>query len=308
MVQRRHARRAVHGVLLLDKPSGLSSNHALQQARRLLNAAKAGHTGTLDPLASGLLPLTFGEATKFSQQLLDADKTYRAVARLGQTTTTGDAEGEILRRRPVAADAAALERALTGFRGDIEQVPPMHSALKHQGRPLYELAREGVEIARPPRAVRIHRLEAIGLDGERFEFEVCCSKGTYVRTLAEDIGEVLGCGAHLTALCRTAIGPLSLRQAATLERLAQLEEAARDQLLAPMDSLLGHLPRRLLDAQQAGVVLHGGSIEADLPAGTEASLYSPSGFIGLGRVDAAGRLWPKRLVAAQYLPAIEGSY
>jgi len=305
MVQRRHARRAVHGVLLLDKPSELSSNHALQQARRLLNAAKAGHTGTLDPLASGLLPLAFGEATKFSQRLLDADKTYRAVARLGQTTTTGDAEGEILRQCPVEIDLATLERALVDFRGDIEQVPPMHSALKHQGRPLYELAREGVEIVRPPRPVRIHRLDLIGLAGEHFEFEVRCSKGTYIRTLAEDIGEALGCGAHLTALRRTAIGPLSVRDAVTLEELEQLAEGRRDELLAPMDSLLEGLPRRDLDVVQAGIVLHGGSIEVDLPAGSEVRLNAAQGFIGLGRVDDDGRLWPKRLVAAQYLPPIE---
>ncbi|MCB1917964.1 MAG: tRNA pseudouridine(55) synthase TruB [Rhodocyclaceae bacterium] len=296
MSQRRRSRRAVDGVLLLDKPSGLTSNQALQQARRLFDAAKAGHTGTLDPLASGLLPLTFGEATKFSQQLLDADKSYTASVRLGITTDTGDAEGETLRACPVDVDHAAVASVLARFRGEIDQVPPMYSALKHQGRPLYELAREGQMIERPPRRVSIHRLELRSFEAPCFELAVTCSKGTYIRTLAEDIGAVLGCGAHLSALRRTAIGPLTVDRAVSLAQLASIDLATRDGLLAGMDSLLGALPEIRLDAAEAGVVRHGGSLLRDLAPGLLFRLRAPDGFIGLGRSDDAGRLWPKRLV------------
>lgn len=296
MSQRRRTRRAVDGVLLLDKPSGLSSNQALQQARRLYDAAKAGHTGTLDPLASGLLPLTFGEATKFSQQLLDADKRYLARVQLGITTDTGDSEGEMLQRRPVVVDRAAIESALSRFCGDIEQIPPMYSALKHQGRPLYALAREGVQVERPPRRVTIHQLVLASFDLPYLDLDVTCSKGTYIRTLAEDIGELLGCGAHLAALRRTAIGPLTVDRAVSLARLESVDVAQRDALLAGMDSLVGTLPEIRLDFVEAAAVCHGGSLARDLPPGGLFRLTAPDGFIGLGRSDDAGRLWPKRLV------------
>ena len=190
----------VNGVLLLDKPVGVTSNRALQMARRLMNAQKAGHTGTLDPLASGLLPVMLGEATKFSADLLDADKSYRATVQLGVTTTTGDAEGEVMERRPVALEPGAIDEVLARFAGAIEQVPPMHSALKRDGRPLYELARAGVEVERAPRSVRIHGLRLVEQSGDTLVVDVDCSKGTYVRVLAEDIGKALGCGAHLAAL------------------------------------------------------------------------------------------------------------
>ncbi|MBN8495105.1 MAG: tRNA pseudouridine(55) synthase TruB, partial [Burkholderiales bacterium] len=215
-------RRPVHGVLLLDKPLGLSSNDALQQAKRLYRAEKAGHTGTLDPLATGLLPLCFGAATKFAQVSLDADKRYVATLRLGVTTRGGDAEGEVLERRPVQVDRAAIDAACARFTGRIEQVPPMQSALKHEGRALYDYARAGVEVERAPRSVTVQRIDVLDWQGDVLVLDVQCSKGTYVRTLAEDIGQALGCGATLAALRRTASGPLDLRDAATLEALAAL--------------------------------------------------------------------------------------
>ncbi len=229
------ARRAVHGVLLLDKPIGLSSNDALQKAKRLFNAEKAGHTGTLDPLASGLLPLCFGAATKFSQVSLDADKRYTATLHLGVTTSTGDLEGEIVERRDVNVDRAAIDAAIARFTGAVDQMPPMHSALKHQGRALYEYAREGIEVERAARQITIHRITVLESREHTLLLDVLCSKGTYVRTLAEDIGAALGCGAHLSALRRTASGPLALDAAITLDALAALPEVERDaHLLPPM--------------------------------------------------------------------------
>jgi len=225
----------VDGVLLLDKPGGLSSNHALQKARRLLNAAKAGHTGTLDTIATGLLALTFGEATKFSADLLNADKAYRATLMLGVTTTTGDAEGEVTGTAPVDVEDAAIDAVLSRYVGTIEQVPPMHSALKRDGRPLYELARAGVEVERAPRQVQVHSLRCVERAGTTLVFDVECSKGTYVRVLAEDIGEALGCGAHLTGLRRTRVGPLALEGSETLERLEQLPVEASRASLRPVD-------------------------------------------------------------------------
>ena len=201
-------RRALHGVLLLDKPLGLSSNDALQRVKRLLRAEKAGHTGTLDPLATGLLPLCFGAATKFSQLNLEADKAYIATLHLGQTTTTADREGEVVLERPLTFSPAQLQDALQSLRGEIDQVPPMHSALKHEGKALYELARQGVEVERAPRRITIHALELLSQAGETMQILVRCSKGTYIRTLAQDLGELLGCGAHLSALRRTDAGKL----------------------------------------------------------------------------------------------------
>lgn len=296
MVQKKIPRRLVDGVLLFDKPGGVSSNDALQKVRRLFNAAKAGHTGTLDPMASGLLPLAFGEATKFSQGLLDADKCYRATACLGVATRTGDAEGEVIEERPCSVRVGDIVRAMAALTGPIDQVPPMHSALKRDGRPLYELARQGIEVERTPRRVVVHDFQFVALDGTSLIFDVRCSKGTYVRTLAEDLGRMLGCGAHLTALRRTAIGPYTVSQAVGLEQLAALGEAERDALLAPADSLVTGLEPLDLDATETAVICHGGALDRGGLASGLRRLYGPGGFIGLGRVDDAGRLWPKRLL------------
>ncbi len=286
-------------MLLLDKPQGLSSNDALQKARRLFNAAKAGHTGTLDPMATGLLPLCFGEATKFAGELLDADKSYAATVRLGVTTDSGDAEGRVLETRAVAASEAEVRTVLERFRGEIEQVPPMHSALKRSGRPLYEYARAGIEIERAARRVAIHRLELSNWRGESFDLEVSCSKGTYVRTLAVDIGAALGCGAHLTALRRTRIGALDIADAVTLGELESLDEAARDAFLRPADALVAALPRAVLDADGTRRVLHGQGVRWNGRPGERVRYYAPGGeFLGIGEMSADGWLNPKRLVAA----------
>jgi tRNA pseudouridine55 synthase len=250
-------RRALDGVLLLDKPLGLSSNDALIRAKRLYLAKKAGHTGTLDPLATGLLPLCFGEATKFSQDLLEADKTYEATMRLGIRTTTGDAEGEALESRDVTCDEAAVLASLAKFRGEITQVPPMYSALKRDGKPLYEYARAGQTVEREGRQVTIHALELIACALPDVTFRVTCSKGTYVRTLAEDIGEALGCGAHLVALRRTGVGGLTLEHAVTLDVLSDAAEAERDTWLQPVDALLSTFPAVRLDADATRRFLHG---------------------------------------------------
>lgn len=255
----RVGRRPLHGVLLLDKPLGLSSNQALQKAKWLLRAEKAGHTGTLDPAASGLLPLCFGAATKFSQVSLDADKVYQAQVRLGVTTDTGDAEGQVLQVSSVALDRSRLETVLERFRGDIEQVPPMHSALKYQGRPLYAYAREGVTLERAPRHVSILELQATWNPElpEQIALWVRCSKGTYIRTLAEDIGAALGCGASLTALRRLASGRLSVDRAITLDALECLDEQERQACLLPADELLHDWPAIELDDSEAARFITG---------------------------------------------------
>lgn len=290
-------RRKVDGVLLLDKPQGLSSNTALQIARRLLNAEKAGHTGTLDPMATGLLPLCFGEATKFSSELLDADKAYAATLKLGVTTTTADAEGEVLQTRPVAVTQAMLDAALAKFTGPIAQVPPMYSALKRDGKPLYEYARAGVELEREARNVVIHKVELLAWQGDEVRIAVDCSKGTYIRTLAEDIGEFLGCGAHLTALRRTRIATITLDGAVTLEQLENTPD--RDDLLAATESLLGDLPEAHLDAAASDRLLHGQPVTVAGVSAPRYRTYAADGrFIGLCLLDAQGRLAPKRLIAA----------
>lgn len=290
-------RQRVDGVLLLNKPVGLTSNAALQKAKWLLAALKAGHTGTLDPFADGLLPLCFGEATKFSAFLLDSDKRYRAILRLGVVTATGDPEGAVLAERPVAVDCEAVEAVLARFVGEIEQIPPMHSALKHQGRPLYEYARAGIEIDRPPRRVRIAALDLIECAPPRVVLDVQCSAGTYVRTLAQDIGAALGCGAHLTSLTRTAAGGFALARACDLATLESLPPDERRALLLPPDSLLGHLPAAHVDAAAAAALRQGRAVaSAETPDGL-LRLYAPAGFLGLGRAEA-GRLAPHRLTAA----------
>jgi len=290
------ARQPVDGVLLLDKPVGLTSNAALQKAKWLLAALKAGHTGTLDPFADGLLPLCFGEATKFSAFLLDSDKRYRATMRLGVITSTGDPEGAVLSERPVDADCTAVAAALPRFLGEIEQVPPMHSALKHQGRPLYEYARAGIDIERPPRTVRIAALDLVECAPPRVVFDVACSAGTYVRTLAQDIGEALGCGAHLTGLTRTAAGGFDLAQAHRLDTLEALPLDARRALLLPPDCLVAHLPALQLDAADATALRQGRSAESAAGLAGLVRVYRDADFVGLA--DAAGgRLTPRRLMA-----------
>lgn len=287
----------VDGVLLLDKPSGMTSNSALQAARRLFSAAKAGHTGTLDPLATGLLPLCFGEATKFSADLLEADKTYEAALLFGVTTDTGDAEGTVLERRPVAFSRDTLESVLSHFRGPIRQIPPMYSALKRDGKPLYELARQGIEVERKAREVTIHELSLLELDGDRCRLRVSCSKGTYIRTLAEDIGAELGCGAHLTALRRTAVGALQIGDAVTLEQLSALSEEARAVWLQAPDALLQTLPEVRLDDEATARFLHGNPVNA-LVAPGRVRVYGMGRLLGLAEADADGKVQPRRLVCA----------
>ncbi|HTJ93713.1 MAG TPA: tRNA pseudouridine(55) synthase TruB [Pararobbsia sp.] len=298
-------RRLLDGVLLLDKPLGLSSNDALMRAKRLLSAKKAGHTGTLDPLATGLLPLCFGEATKFSQDLLEADKTYEATLKLGERTTTGDAEGEVAERRDVTCHADDVEASLDRFRGVIQQVPPMYSALKRDGKPLYEYARAGETLEREAREVTIHRLELIDCTLPFATIRVTCSKGTYVRTLGEDIGEALGCGAHLTMLRRTGVGPLTLDGAVTLEQIDASPPDVRDELLAPVDALLSTFERVDLDAEQTRRFLHGQKLRvAERPSAQSARepervrVYSHEArLLGTAKLND-GVIAPERLIAS----------
>ncbi len=286
----------VDGVLLLDKAQGMSSNDALQKARRLFSAAKGGHTGTLDPLATGLLPLCFGEATKFSADLLDADKTYEAELQLGVSTDSGDAEGVVTATAEVNVTPADIARVLPQFTGDILQVPPMHSALKRDGRPLYELARQGITVDREARPVTIHAIELLEFTGTRLRLSVSCSKGTYIRVLAQDIGAALGCGAHLTALRRTRVGDLVLDGAMTLAQIDSIEEEARVACLRPVDALLQSLPRVDLSGDAEQRFSHGNPV--DLPDGLSGKIrvYAGDRLIGVGEPGAGQRLWPKRLV------------
>ncbi len=308
----------VHGVLLLDKPVGMSSTQSLAKVKWLLNAEKAGHTGTLDPFATGLLPLCFGEATKFAQDLLEADKTYEATVHLGLRTSTGDTEGELLETRPVAVSLAEVEAVLQTFRGPIRQVPPMYSALKRDGKPLYEYARAGVTLEREARDVNIHHLELLAFSPPELKIRVSCSKGTYIRVLGEDIGQALGCGAHLTALRRTGVGTLDLQRSLTLETFTALDDAARRQALLPVDALLVGLPPVSLDEGLARRFLQGQRIpgipeipEPDVAtSATSATRAAPADpalvrvyraddgqLLGVAQLDARGVLSPQRLVA-----------
>ena len=298
-------RRPVHGVLLLDKPLGFSSNDALQKVKWLLRAEKAGHTGTLDPLASGVLPLCFGAATKFSQLQLEAAKTYIAIARLGATTTTADAEGEIVRERPVDLAAMTPERlqaVARQFTGPISQVPPMHSALKKDGKALYEYAREGIEIERPARAVTIHALDvSLCEDADGFaavKLVVTCSKGTYIRTLGEDVGEALGCGAHLRFLRRTDTGGLGLEGCVTLEALEAMDEEQRLLQVQPPQMLLHEHTPVTLTEYDAGRFLSGMRRRGDWPDAPAVAVYgsAPHALLGVGHV-LAGELIPDRLLS-----------
>lgn len=294
--------RTVDGILLLDKPEGLSSNQALQRVRRLFRARKAGHTGSLDPLATGVLPLCFGQATKVAGFLLDADKTYRATLALGSRTATGDCEGEVVERLPVPpVDAAVVEAALARFRGLTEQIPPMYSALKKDGEALYALARRGIEVERAPRAVRIDALTLVRLDADAIAFDVTCSKGTYVRTLGEDLARVLGTVGHLRALRRTSVGGAFARTAphplAALEALAG-DEAALDRLLVPVDAALEAFPAIVLAAGDADRIRHGQTVEAQAAPVARLRLYAPGGvFLGIGECDDGRWVRPLRLMS-----------
>jgi tRNA pseudouridine55 synthase len=298
-------RRALHGVLLLDKPLGWSSNDALQKAKGLLRADKGGHTGTLDPMATGLLPLCFGAATKFAQVNLEADKRYTATLRLGERTSTGDGEGEVIERRPVTCDRAGVEAACARFVGRIEQLPPMHSALKHEGRALYDYARAGVEVARAPRVVHVRHLAVIRWEAPLLTLEIACSKGTYVRVLAEDLGAALGCGATLAALRRTASGPLSLEGAITIDALAALPEPEREALLRPADCLLADWPAVQLPDDEAGRFLTGLRRRVALADAPAVRVYGPAApdtprdsraFLGTAHITA-GELIADRLLS-----------
>jgi tRNA pseudouridine55 synthase len=298
-------RRALHGVLLLDKPVGLSSNDALQKAKRLFNADKAGHTGTLDPLASGLLPLCFGAATKFSQVSLDADKRYTATLALGVTTTTGDREGDVMHERDVNVTLAQVQAACAQLTGPIEQTPPMHSALKHEGRALYEYAREGLTVERAARRVVIHGIDIVSHDDRVVVLDVRCSKGTYIRTLAEDIGQALGCGAHLGALRRTASGDLRVEQSLTLEALAALTEHERDTHLLPPDVLLSDWPEVRLPADEAARFLTGLRRRHKAPDCAQVRVYGPEPRALLGAAHiTAGELIPDRLLSPLELKSL----
>jgi tRNA pseudouridine55 synthase len=294
-------RRPLHGVLLLDKPLGWSSNDALQKVKGMLRAEKAGHTGTLDPLATGLLPLCFGAATKFSQASLDADKRYTATLKLGERTTTGDREGELTQTRPVAVDRAAIEVACARFTGAIDQLPPMHSALKHEGRKLYDLARAGVEVERTPRRVTIHAIDILRWQADELVIDVRCSKGTYIRTLAEDLGEALGCGAHLSALRRTGSGGLDVAEAISIDELQALEPAAREARLRPPQVLLGDTPEVRLPADEAGRFLTGLRRRVALADAPAVKVFGPGprehgAFLGTAHITA-GELIPDRLLS-----------
>ncbi|MEC5163154.1 tRNA pseudouridine55 synthase [Janthinobacterium sp. CG_23.3] len=298
----------VDGVLLLDKPVGFSSNDALIKAKRVLNAKKAGHTGTLDPFATGLLPLCFGEATKFSQDLLEADKTYETLVHLGQNTDTGDTEGDVIEERPVDVTREQIEAVLARFRGPIWQTPPMYSALKRDGKPLYEYARAGITLEREARPVTIHKLELLDYQAPFLKLSVTCSKGTYIRVLGEDIGNALGCGAHLNALRRTQVGALTMDNIITLDAL--IAHAAPLGLLAPVDALLSSFPAVMLTAELAARFLQG----QRLALGKEEAVSVPAELgrvrvyergdaprlLGTGNMQEYAILAPERLIATAH--------
>ncbi|MGL4933537.1 MAG: tRNA pseudouridine(55) synthase TruB [Aeromonas sp.] len=307
--RRRFKGRDVHGILLLDKPTGLTSNDLLQKVKRIYNAAKAGHTGALDPLATGMLPICLGEATKFSQYLLDSDKRYEVTAKLGERTNTSDSDGEVVATRPVNVAMGTLIESLDQFRGPIMQVPSMYSALKHNGRPLYEYAREGIEIERPARPITVFELKLISFEGDEVKLEVHCSKGTYIRSLVDDLGEVLGCGAHVTQLRRTQVATYPYERMLTLAQLECILEQAKvdgvppreqlDPLLLPMETAVEALPEVNMLAVVAAYVNQGQAVQVP-GAPTSGQVRMTVGpereFIGVGEIDGEGRVAPKRLV------------
>jgi tRNA pseudouridine55 synthase len=292
-------KRALNGVILLDKPTGITSQTAVAKLKRLFAAAKAGHTGTLDPMAAGLLPVCLGEATKFSHLLLEADKGYTATVRLGVTTATGDMEGAVTATAPVRVERSRLETVLAGFVGEVFQTPPMYSAIKHAGKPLYKYARKGLDIARQARLIHIRRIELEAFADDELRITLACSKGTYVRVLAEDIGRALGCGACLSGLRRTAVGAFAVDAAVTFERLYGMTSAEREACLLPVDSLVDALPRVDLDSAQVrrvttGLVVHG--LRA-MPPGL-VRIYGPAReYLGVATVESSNTLVPRRLMA-----------
>ncbi|MGF1764810.1 tRNA pseudouridine(55) synthase TruB [Aliivibrio kagoshimensis] len=309
---RRRKGRPIDGVILLDKPTGISSNDALQKVKRIFFAQKAGHTGALDPLATGMLPICLGEATKFSQFLLDSDKRYRVVAKLGERTNTSDSDGEVVETRDVKVNRGQLERCIAKFRGETDQIPSMFSALKYQGRPLYEYAREGIEIPRESRKITVYSIELIRFEGHEVEMEIHCSKGTYIRTITDDLGEMLGCGAHVTYLRRIGVSNYPMERMVTLEQLEALLDQAKeeelaprellDPLLLPMDSAVQDLPTVNLIPELADHVQHGQPVQV-FGAPTEGVVRMTMGeealFIGIAEIDNDGRVAPKRLVVFQ---------
>lgn len=315
MSRPRRRGRDINGVLLLDKHQGLSSNDVLQKVKRIYNANKAGHTGALDPLATGMLPICLGESTKFSQFLLDADKRYRVIARLGQRTNTSDADGEVVQERPVEFTQEQLDAALEQFRGDSQQIPSMYSALKHQGKPLYEYARQGIDVPREARDITVYELQFIRWEGDELELEIHCSKGTYIRTIIDDLGEVLGCGAHVIYLRRVQVSNYPSDRMVSLEQLQQMVAAAEeagvetrtvlDPLLLPMDTAASHLPEINLTDVVAAYVLQGQPVQVQgLPAEgmVRINVGEKRRFIGVGEVDDQGRLAPRRLVVEERVP------
>lgn len=305
MSRPRRRGRDVHGVLLLDKPTGISSNDALQKVKRLYNANRAGHTGALDPLATGMLPICLGEATKFSRYLLNADKRYQVVAQLGVRTDTSDADGKPVQLRPVTITPAQLASVLEQFRGNIWQVPSMYSAIKHLGKPLYEYARQGITVSREARPIVIYQLTLLRHSADQLELEVHCSKGTYIRSLIDDMGELLGCGAHVSALRRLTVGNYPSERMVTLEQLALLTDpvaanfAALDTLLLPTDSPAADFPALNLLPAVAAYFKNGQPVQvasaprAGLVRMTEGNERI---FIGIGEIDDSGRVAPRRLI------------
>jgi tRNA pseudouridine55 synthase len=297
-MQKKSLKREIDGVFLLNKPLGFSSNQALKKIQWLFNAKKAGHTGTLDPMASGLLPICIGEATKFSHRLLEANKTYIATIQLGVTTTTGDQEGEIVSQKDVVLKPNQLQETLQKFIGDITQIPPMFSALKFEGKPLYEYARQGIEIERKSRQVTIYDITLNKIKESTVILEVSCSKGTYIRTLAEDIGHALGCGAYLKGLERTQTGNFQLSDALTIEAIEAMSMASREKTLLPVDALLEGLSSIELTLTETEAIKKGQAIDFNGKNDKELRLYGVSGqFLGVGQSDLQGRLFPKRLIA-----------
>ncbi|ENP8451857.1 tRNA pseudouridine(55) synthase TruB [Vibrio parahaemolyticus] len=306
---RRRKGRPINGVILLDKPTGISSNDALQKVKRIYFAEKAGHTGALDPLATGMLPICLGEATKFSQFLLDSDKRYRVIAKLGERTNTSDSDGEVVETRPVDVTLEKLEACIEKFRGESDQVPSMFSALKYQGKPLYEYARKGIEVPRESRKITVYEIILHRFEGDEVEMEVHCSKGTYIRTIVDDLGEMLGCGAHVTMLRRTAVAKYPYDKMVTLEQLNELLEQAHreeiaprellDPLLMPMDTAVEDLPEVNLIPELADMVQHGQPVQV-LGAPEQGPLRLTMGeerlFIGVGEMNDDGKIAPKRLV------------
>lgn len=297
-MQYRRPKKNISGILLLDKPLGFSSNQALQKVKWLFQAAKAGHTGTLDPLATGLLPLCFGEATKFAHYLTDADKTYIATIKLGVTTNTGDAEGEVLTTKEVNVSLAQFSQSCSNFVGEISQTPPMYSALKHEGKALYEYARAGIEIERKSRLISIHSIVLNSFEGDIGEVTVTCTKGTYIRTLAEDIGAALGCGAHLIGLRRTHTANYHIEQTVTLEQFESMTLDQRQATLMPMDSAVLHLPAVVLDVDRTHYLRQGQAVwQSDVSIKGLFRLYNEQQeFLGLGEQDDDGKIAPKRLI------------